>query len=462
MKSIKSRLTFGSMIVLVIFMILTAVALEKAVVKRALQAEEDKLQVMIYSLLAAVDQNRDGLSVTVANERLFESRLMTRDSGLYALLYNEHQRQIWGSNSSSESAVWKKLPKVENMNSGEWQFSTQEFIGKRYFRLAFAILWPDVNDQLKRYDIVIWQDGSDYFRQLDRFRQTLWAWLGITIILLLIVMYLVMMWSLRPLKKVGLEIKAIEDRKQTGFELSYPTEITPLTENLNILLNREQYQHQRYRNAMDDLAHSLKTPLAVLNGLTDASSLGETELATMREQTARMNQIVSYQLQRATNVVGVKINKPIDLIIIIDKISAALEKVYQEKDVQFESTLPGSILIRMDESDCYEVMGNLLDNAFKYCKNKVHINYIAIDNDEIELNIEDNGRGLNSSEIDRILNRGTRLDESNEGQGIGLAVVAEVVKSYNINLKFEASTLSGLKVVLALQVVSLAELNSYR
>ncbi|MFT4650720.1 MAG: two-component system sensor histidine kinase PhoQ [Polaribacter sp.] len=437
-------------------MILTAIALEKAVVKRALQAEEDKLQVMIYSLLAAVDQSLDGLSVTVANERLFESRLMTRDSGLYAILYNEHHEKIWGSLSSTESRVWKEFPRAKNTNVGEWQFSTQTFRKQYQFRLAFGILWPDANDQLKRYDVVLWQDASDYFRQLDRFRQTLWAWLSITIVLLLIVMYLVMMWSLRPLKKVGLEIKAIEDRKQTGFEQNYPTEITPLTDNLNILLSRERYQHQRYRNAMDDLAHSLKTPLAVLNGLTDNDSLGRAELVTMREQTARMNQIVSYQLQRATNVVGVKINKPIDLIVIIAKISTALEKVYLEKRVQFDSTLPSSILIRMDESDCYEVMGNLLDNAFKYCQDKVHINCIETNNDEIELNIEDNGSGLSSSEIDRILNRGARLDETSEGQGIGLAVVAEVVNSYNVNLRFEPSTLEGLKVVLALQVVSLS------
>jgi two-component system sensor histidine kinase PhoQ len=122
--------------------------------------------------------------------------------------------------------------------------------------------------------------------------------------------------------------------------------------------------------------------------------------------------------------------------------------------VEFKSTLPGSILIRMDESDCYEVMGNLLDNAFKYCQDKVHINCIDTDDDEIELNIEDNGSGLDSLAIDRILNRGTRLDETNEGQGIGLAIVAELVKSYNISLRFESSVLGGLKAVLALQVVS--------
>lgn len=442
------------MIVLVLFMILTAIALEKAVVKRALIAEQDKLQVMIYSLLAAVEQSRDGLTITIATERLFESRLMTGDSGLYAVLYDEHYEPIWRSASSTESVAWKGFPKAKNISAGDWEFSSQTLNKQRLFSLAFAILWPDTHDQLNRYDVVIWQDANDYFSQLDRFRQTLWAWLGITIVLLLIVMYLVMMWSLRPLKKVSLEIKAIEDRKQTGFEQKYPTEITPLTENLNILLSREQYQHQRYRNAMDDLAHSLKTPLAVLNGLTEGVLLGESELVTMREQTARMNQIVSYQLQRASNSVGVTINKPIDLVVIIDKISLALEKVYQEKKVKFESTLPNSILIRMDESDCYEIVGNLLDNAFKYCRDKVRIRCVEVNSDEIEFSIEDNGCGLNSFEVDRILNRGTRLDETNEGQGIGLAVVAEVVKSYSISLKFEPSTLNGLKVVLLFQVVS--------
>jgi two-component system sensor histidine kinase PhoQ len=454
MKSIKSRLTFGSMIVLVIFMILTAIALEKAVVKRALQAEEDKLQVLIYSLLAAVDQSHDGLSVTIANERLFESRLMTKDSGLYALLYNEHHQQIWDSHSTNSSITWKDFPGLTKITAGEWQFRTQKFIDKRFFRLAFAILWPDANDQLRRYDVVIWQDASDYFRQLDRFRQTLWAWLIVTIILLLIVMYLVMMWSLRPLKKVGLEIKAIEDRKQTGFEQSYPREITPLTENLNILLNREQYQQQKYRNAMDDLAHSLKTPLAVLNGLSETESLSKFDLVTMREQTKRMNQIVSYQLQRATNVAGAKINKPLDLIEIVGKICSALKKVYREKGVRFESRLPDSMLIRMDESDCFEVLGNLLDNAFKYSQGRVEISTSTCSNGETVLNIEDDGKGLNSVEIDRTLNRGIRLDETYEGQGIGLAVVADIVKSYNIDLSFDSSALGGLKVVLAFQLVN--------
>jgi hypothetical protein len=122
------------------------------------------LQVMIYSLLAAVDKSPDGLSVTASYERVFELRLMTRDSGLYAILYDEHHQQIRGSRSSSQSAAWKAFPKAKNIDVGDWQFSTQPFNNKHHFRLAFAILWPDTNDQLNRYNLVIWQDADDDLR----------------------------------------------------------------------------------------------------------------------------------------------------------------------------------------------------------------------------------------------------------------------------------------------------------
>jgi len=436
------------MIVLIIFMILTAIVLERAVGQRALLVEEERLQLLIYSLLAAVDRNRGGLSITVSADRLFESNLMTRDSGLYAIFYNAEREQIWRSRSVTSEFLY-----IGKINPGDWQFKTMEYASKPYFRLAFAIQWPDVRDKLRRYDVVIWQDASDYFDQLDRFRQTLWTWLIVTIALLLVVMYLVMMWSLRPLKKVGLEIKAIEDRQQTGFEHDYPIEIAPLTENLNLLLSREQYQQQRYRNAMDDLAHSLKTPLAVLSGLSDTKNTARIDLEVLREQVDSMNKIVSYQLRKASSAVGAKISKPVDLVQIIARIVSALDKVYREKSVRVETSLPPAIMLRMDESDCLEVIGNLLDNAFKYSDGQVFISASEAGAGEMQLIIEDDGQGLDAQQIEQILNRGTRLDQVSEGQGIGLAVVADIVKSYNIKMTFKRSVPGGLGVQLVFQTV---------
>ena len=448
MKSIKSRLTLVSMVVLAVFMVLTAIALEQAVVKRALQAEEDGLQLMIYSLLAAVDQDAGGLSLTVSPNRLFEPGLVTRNSGIYALLYDRRKTEIWRSES-----ITVDFPAVGDVDIGKWDFEIVEHQATPYFRLVFAIQWPDINEKLQRYDVVVWRNAVGYFEQLNRFRQTLWAWLIITTILLLLVMYLVTRWSLLPLKKIGLEVKAIEDQQQTGFELDYPDEIAPLTENLNILLSREQYQRQRYRNAMDDLAHSLKTPLAVLTGLGDQAQLEPAQLETLREQTERMNQIVSYQLQTATSVSDIRITRPVDLVTVIDKLLSALEKVYQEKAIAVERRLPPQMLLRMDEGDCLEVVGNLLDNAFKYGSRQISISGWVQDDKTTTLTIEDDGEGLGDSEIRQIMNRGTRLDEATEGQGIGLAVVADIVESYNIELEFAAAKLGGLAVSLRFQAV---------
>ncbi|MDH5353374.1 MAG: ATP-binding protein [Gammaproteobacteria bacterium] len=447
MYSIKNRLTLISMIVLTIFMILTAIALERAVVKRALQAEEDRLELLIYGLLAAVDRNRSGSSITISHERLFESSLMTEGSGLSAMLYNEQREIIWRSRS-----MVANFPDIETMEPGDWRFDIVDLNSSRYFRRAFAMQWPDVRDQLQHYDVVVWKNADRHFNDVDRFRQTLWSWLIITTILLLLVMYLVMMWSLRPLKQVGREVKAIEDRKQNEFESRYPREIKPLTENLNILLNREQLQRQRYRNAMDDLAHSLKTPLAVLKGFSTANALDQTEIKTLNEQVDRMNQIVSYQLQKATNVAGGEIVRPLDLVPLTTRLISALEKVYQARAIKVEVELPDRVMLRMDEGDCMEVIGNLFDNAFKYGKNRVRVEGRLQNQTELVLEIEDDGQGLEPGEIEKILKRGTRLDEASEGQGIGLAVVADIVMSYNIAMTFAESKLGGLAVKLVFQI----------
>ena len=435
------------MVVLVVFMVLTAIALERAVVKRALQAEEDGLQLMIYSLLAAIDRDAQGSGLVVSADRLFEPDLVTRNSGLYALLYDRDKREIWRSQS-----ITIVFPAIAPGEIGEWQFETTQHLATPYFRLGFALQWPDSNNKLHRYDVVVWRNAVDYFEQLNRFRQTLWTWLIVTTLLLLLVMYLVTRWSLRPLQKIGLEVKAIEDHRQTGFEQQYPTEIAPLTENLNILLKREQYQRQRYRNAMDDLAHSLKTPLAVMTGLGDQLQLEPSQIETLREQTERMNQIVSYQLQKATNVSEMSISKPVDLIAIIEKLLSALEKVYREKGVRVERNLPPSMSLRMDEGDCLEIVGNLLDNAFKYGNSRIRVTALCGEmSRSLNLVIEDDGEGLTDSEIEKILNRGTRLDEASEGQGIGLAVVADIVQSYNIELDFGRGNLGGLQASLKFQ-----------
>ncbi len=435
----------SSLIVLVGFMLLTAIALETAVEKRMLQSEEDKLLALMYSVLAAVDRDSTGLSITVSDTRLFENALFDSESGLRALIYDT-QGEIWHSLSTVGL-----FPKPVDLKPEEMRFSQLKHNDRNWFQLAFSIRWPNVHDKLSQYQVVLWKDASDYYAMFKRFRQTLWLWLAITIALLLLVMWLVMFWSLRPLRQIGEEVRAIEDGDKLRFDSIYPAEITPLTQNLNLLLQREQHQMQRYRNALDDLAHSLKTPLAVVNGLAHKQHWQEEDRITLQDQNQRMNQIVSYQLQKAATVGGELISKPIDLIQLLSKTVNALRKVYPDKQINLQTRASGVLPVRMDEGDLLEILGNLIDNACKYSNHKINIQVME-DRQSIDVIIEDDGKGLASSELQEIIQRGKRLDQSLEGQGIGLAVVDEIVKAYEIHMNFDSSSLGGVKVSLRFNI----------
>ncbi len=441
MKSIKSRMILTNLLVLVGFMILTAVALEQAVEKRMLKAEEDKLLALMYSVLAAVDRDATGLSITVSDARLFENALFDTNSGLYAHLYDK-QGEIWRSLSTQDS-----FPEPTDLAPEELRFDQLDYNNNNWFQLAFSIRWPNVHDKLSLYKLVLWKDASEYKEQFSRFRQTLWLWLLVTIALLMVLIWLVMLWSLKPLRQIGEEVNLIENGHKQRFDANYPAEIKPLTQNLNLLLQREQHQMQRYRHALDDLAHSLKTPLAVLRGLTEKTEWSAEERATLKEQNERMNQIVSYQLQKAATVGGELISKPVDLSKLLAKTAQALNKVYRHKPLQIDLQVEEALQIRMDESDLLEILGNLVDNACKYGKSTVRIRSIKTET-AIKLLIEDDGKGLEPVQIERIMKRGTRLDQTQEGQGIGLAVVNEIVTAYEIGLEFSSSQLGGLKVCL--------------
>jgi len=443
MKSIKSRLLMTSLLVLVGFMILTAVALERAIEKRMLRAEEDKLLALMYSVLAAVDRDATGLSITVSDARLFENALFDSDSGLYAQIFDKSSNEIWRSLSADNS-----FPEPLKLADEELRFDQVDYASRTWFQMAFSIRWPNVHDKLSLYKIVLWKDAGDYFDQFKRFRQTLWLWLIVTIALLMVLIWLVMLWSLRPLRLIGEEVRSIEDGLKQRFDSNYPSEIKPLTQNLNLLLQREQHQMERYRHALDDLAHSLKTPLAVLSGLTEISNWSAEDRATLKEQNERMNQIVSYQLQKAATVGGDLITKPVNLTQLLRKTVQALNKVYREKSDLIELDIDDYIMLRMDESDLMEILGNLIDNACKYGHSKVRVTGLKGE-DSIKLIIEDDGDGLPQAQIDKILTRGMRFDQSREGQGIGLAVVNEIVKAYEIGLQFSASNMGGLKVELS-------------
>ena len=156
-----------------------------------------------------------------------------------------------------------------------------------------------------------------------------------------------------------------------------------------------------------------------------------------------MNQIVSYQLQRAVTRQRGLVKHHVDVAWVAERISRTLDKVYRDKRVEFSLSVPAGCEFTGNEQDLMEVVGNLLENAYKLCLQQVRLGASVTAAGELELVVEDDGRGVPESRRESILERGVREDSRTSGQGIGLAVTVDIVDSYGGRLEIEDSELGG-------------------
>jgi two-component system sensor histidine kinase PhoQ len=222
---------------------------------------------------------------------------------------------------------------------------------------------------------------------------------------------------------------------------------------LNALLRSERERLARYRNTLGNLAHSFKTPLAVMRNLL-SSGQGR-ELAVGRqldEQVGRMDDIVKYQLRRAAASGGTGLGMaPTDVRAALEGLRGALLKVYADRNVTCELTVGEGCTFMGDKEDLTEIAGNLLDNAFKYTRSFVRVTADrvvspAARRDGLRLIIEDNGPGIPLDKRAKVLERGARLDERIAGQGIGLSVVRELVELNGGSIVIDSSALGGARI----------------
>jgi two-component system sensor histidine kinase PhoQ len=267
-------------------------------------------------------------------------------------------------------------------------------------------------------------------------------------VLLLITQAVILRWGLSPLRKVGKELSLIESGEQQQIKEEYPQEIERLTDNINILLQQERDQKTRYRNALGDLAHSLKTPLAVLqSGLSGSTSTKQDD--SMQEQIARMNSIVEYQLQRAATAGAASIGKSVDVRSVAERLLNSLTKVHQDKNIKVTIYIDENTIFKGDEGDLMEVLGNLLENAFKWAERQVIISAQRI-TDRLQITVSDDGPGIPPDKLDDILKRGVRADQTTAGHGIGLSIVQNIVDAYHGSLTIVAAQTGGAEVRIVL------------
>jgi signal transduction histidine kinase len=255
-------------------------------------------------------------------------------------------------------------------------------------------------------------------------------------------------FALRPIERLREAVEAVREGERPTVEGNFPQEVSPLADEVNELLRSNTQIIERARNQVGNLAHGLKTPLAVLRNEagTDASLLGRTVIA----ETDNMSRIVSTYLDKArlaarSSVVG----KRADTVAILNRLGRVLGKINKQCDVALaiDEATPW---FRGDDSDLEEMVGNLLDNGCKWAKSGVMLSATADAARQVEITVEDDGPGLTPEQAEQVLRRGVRLDEKTPGSGLGLDIVKELVDVYGGSLTLTRSEMGGLKATLVL------------
>jgi two-component system sensor histidine kinase PhoQ len=272
------------------------------------------------------------------------------------------------------------------------------------------------------------------------FRTTLWSWLGGAAVLLLVFQLALVRWGLRPLHRIAANVREIEEGRRQQVGGPVPRELYPLTDNLNSLIRQGQARQERLRHGLADLAHSLKTPLAVLRG---AAHRPETDRVAdlIDEQVERIDDIIRYHRQRAAVAGDNVLYPPLALGPVLQRIVDSLQKVHRERGIRCDVNIAADMRLRADQGDLFELFGNLLENAFKHAHTSIQVS-----GSRGTVHVEDDGPGIAQEQVPRLLRRGERADQRHPGQGIGLALALEIVKQYGGTLDITSSPLGGARV----------------
>lgn len=293
-------------------------------------------------------------------------------------------------------------------------------------------------------------DRSDIDMDTRRFATFAWTSLLILGIGLVIAVFLQVQIGLRPLFDLRVEISNVRKGKAARIEHAYPTEIQPLAEQVNRLLDHNQEVVERQRTHVGNLAHALKTPLSVM--LTEAGTDQGPLADIVRRQSEVMKGQVDHHLRRARAAAraahGLGEKTPVGEV--LDEMAVMLERVFQSKGVEIDWRAPDELAFLGERQDLQEILGNLIENACIWSRRRVRISAGASGLGQMIAVVEDDGPGLPADQRDGVLKRGARLDENAPGSGLGLSIVDDLTRAYGGRLTLGDSDLGGLKAVLEL------------
>ena len=441
--SLRARSLLLTLVALLIFLPSVLFTLERAYVSSLEQAKYNELKLMSLAMITEFELDSDA---TIMPQQLFEEQLNLPGSGYMAyIIWNN--RVVWRSLSSLD---YRDPTTVDTPAVGSEEFTTYALtritepmpVTQPPFYYAFSAEYEN-NGNFDPVTFLVFNEQFEFQQERRVFLKTLWQWLGVLSIGLLALIVFITQRVLAPVNSIISNVEAAEKGNISRLTDTYPPELESLKNSINQLLESEAQQRERYKNSLGDLAHSVKTPLAVL--------LGDEKLApSSHEPLLQIDNIIKRQLKRTISNSHGRFSA-IDLNIIVNKLIGAMHKVYADKSLVIDNSLQGNINYKGDETDLMELLGNIIDNACKSAKQHVNVSANIFDH-SLHICIEDDGDGIDLKRADEILRRGKRLDTYKDGQGIGLAVVMDLLESYDGQLHIDKSAMGGAQFNIRLPV----------
>jgi two-component system, OmpR family, sensor histidine kinase PhoQ len=377
-----------------------------------------------------------------------DTRLATPDSGLYAQIRSNNQ--VWRSPSMAGVPLDFGPPLAQ----GERDFSDAVVGHTRVEIESRGISFQDDPKQPGHaLTFSVAQSLTPYEQQLWIFRSKMLGWFTGLMALLLVSLAVLLRRVLAPLRRLEREVHEVEEGRSEVLGSGYPRELSGVARHLNALLVGERKRVARYRDTLGNLAHGLKTPLAVMRSALHSDVGSGTAERAIGTEIDRMTDIIEHQLKRAASGGALLGQAPVSVAAAAAELRAALLKVYSRKDLSIELAIQEGSHFIGDRGDFTELLGNLLDNACKWCREKVRISAAAEfgrDGESLALTVEDDGPGIAEENRARVLQRGVRTNETMPGHGLGLAMVHDTVDLYGGKLTVDESLLGGAQFSLRL------------
>ncbi|KGY12218.1 histidine kinase [Vibrio tubiashii] len=434
--SLKSRLVLAAIVWLTAMVIAAGVSVPSQVFNYMTDDAKSQLSVYMDEIAAAIEADKSG-NLTLASS-LSDPRFNRPYSGLY-----------WSAQTKTDllrsRSLWDQQITIDN--------KVKEYVGARGEKLIFIktkLYYPDYDGPI---DVLIGVDEQPIEDTVHDLMRQLWIILALLYFGVLAVIMLQVQWSLSPLSKMQIELSQLRNGDKTSLDEDYPKEVAPVVSDLNALLFHYQELLDRARNHAGNLSHALKTPLSVLRN--EISSLDIQNRDQLLPSVHQIQSQIDYHLGRARmagskNILSVRAN-PAERV---DAISMAFDKVYAERGVTLINELDSEIEVAVDPTDLDEMVGNLLENAYKWSSNMIRVHSVEGEPGTIDIIIEDDGPGIAEEDMQQVLKRGVKLDETTPGSGLGLNIVNEMAHSYRGKLQLANSLIGGLKSTLTLKIAS--------